>query len=92
MKKSLNIIFTMLVLLLLNSCSKENFVGIDKYSSSRGSVVLKISKTNAPPDVQQITALLTRLNYDSLQTNINALNDSLISFENVPTGKWHLRS
>ena len=39
---------------------------------------------------QQITAKLSRLNYDTLQASINAINDSLISFNNVPIGKWHL--
>jgi predicted GH43/DUF377 family glycosyl hydrolase len=67
-------------------------VGINNYDSTNGSVFLKISKSTIPSEVQVITAKLSRLNYDTLQASINATSDSLISFDNVPVGNWHLEA
>ena len=78
-------------LIFLNSCSNENLVGVSKDSKSKGSVALKINN-NAPSEVQQLTAFLSRSGYDTLETSISINNDSLnvLSFEAVPVGNWHL--
>jgi len=91
MRKLLSIILTIFTLLFMNSCSKERLVGINN-NSTNGSVFLKVSNSTIPFEVRVITARLSRLNYDTLQASINATNDSLISFDNVPVGNWHLEA
>ncbi len=92
MKTSILLKTFLIFFLILNGCSKESLVGVKKDDTSKGSIELKINKNAAPPEVQQITALLTRQDYDTLRTSIDVNNDSLniISFQNILIGGWHL--
>lgn len=89
-KKIFSILF--IFLLYLNGCSKESLVGINKDNPSQGSIALKINNNTAPSEVQQLTAYLTRPDYDTLESSIIINNDPLkvLSFENIPVGNWHL--
>ena len=91
MKKLISLTI-LLIFFLLNSCSKENLVGISNDNVSKGSIALNINKSTVPSGVQYITAYLTRQNYDTLRTSLEVNNDSLniISMQNVPIGSWHL--
>lgn len=82
-------ITTLIIIFLLNSCAKENLIGINEDVSAKGAIALKINENSIPPQVKQITAELSHLNLDTLRTCINVLNDSLnyITFENVQVGK-----
>ena len=83
-----------LILILFSlGCSNENLVGVNANSATRGSIALKIDKTSVPAGVQQITAELSRYNYDTLNTTISVSNDSLnvLSFKDVPIGEWLLK-
>jgi hypothetical protein len=75
-----------------NSCTKESLVGINSDNVSKGSLTLKINESSIPPGIQVITAVLSRLNFDSLKNNTGISGDSLnvVSFKSVPTGEWHL--
>jgi predicted GH43/DUF377 family glycosyl hydrolase len=90
--KILFFVIAMIITSLFAGCSKENLVGVNNSKTNTGGISLKINKEDVPSDVQQITAKLSRTNYDSLSATINVINDSLnvLSFENVPLGEWHL--
>lgn len=92
MKSSSLIKIFIILSLFLISCSQENLVGINSNNSQKGSIALKIDKTTTPPEVCQLTALLSRQGYDTLSSSINVGNDSLnvLTFENVPIGGWYL--
>ena len=85
-------IISVITIMVFNSCSNENLVGINTDNSSLGELALKIQTTSIPPEVQQIVAELSRFNYNTLSTSIDISSDSLniLSFNNVPIGKWHL--
>jgi len=87
-----DVIFLIISIIIFNSCSNENLVGINN-NSSNGTVLLKIQETSIPSDVYQIVAIMSHPNYDTLSTNVYISNDSLdtISFDDVPIGKWHLK-
>ncbi len=92
MKRKFYFVLSLFIILLFNSCSKNNLVGVNTPNLSDGSLMLKINKSAIPSDVQQITAELSRSGYDTLKTNANVIDDSLdyLSFEAVPIGEWHL--
>jgi len=77
---------------LLYSCSNENLVGVSKNNTSKGSVALKVVENTIPSEVQYLTAILTRQDYDTLTASIDVRNDSLniLTMQNVPMGNWHL--
>jgi predicted GH43/DUF377 family glycosyl hydrolase len=91
MKISHLIYFIFIVSILFTGCSKENLVGINS-SSSRGGVSLSIKKNDVPSGVKQITAILSRLNYDTLKISKDVFLDSVnvLSFQDVSSGEWHL--
>jgi predicted GH43/DUF377 family glycosyl hydrolase len=94
MKIEKNFIKVVLItFLIINGCSKENLVGINNSTLSKGSISLNLFKSDIPKGVQQINAELSRSNYDTLRTYIFVNNDSInvLSFESVPIGDWHLR-
>ncbi len=90
--KILLLLITLIISSLFVGCSKENLVGVKNSNTNTGRISLKIDKANVPSEVQQITAKLSRLNYDTLKTDINTVDDSLnvLSFEAIPAGEWHL--
>ena len=92
MKKLNFLIVFSIILFLLNGCSKESLVGVNSGNISKGSVELKINENSTPPEVQQLSAELSRLNYDTLKTSVNITNDSsnVLSFNSVPVGEWYL--
>jgi hypothetical protein len=53
---------------------------------------LQIDKENAPSNVVEVIAYLTRENYDSLSSSLNLLSESSadIIFQNIAVGEWHL--
>jgi predicted GH43/DUF377 family glycosyl hydrolase len=80
-------------IILFSSCSNENLTGIKTDNiSSKGSIALKIDKSTTPSGVQQLVAFLSHQNHDTLKTSIDVNNDSLslLTFENIPIGEWHL--
>lgn len=87
------IFFLIISILIFNSCSNENLVGINTISSSNGALTLKIQKTNIPVEVFQIIAELSRENHDTLRTDVYVSSDSLseLSFTKVLVGKWQLK-
>ncbi len=91
MKKSI-LIISLIAVLFFSNCTNDSLVGINSARTLRGGISLKFEKTNVPSEVQQLTAELSRSNYDTLRTNVNVFSDSLnmISFEAVPAGNWNL--
>ena len=91
-EKIIFFILSVATIIIFNSCSNENLVGIKTKSSSEGGIALKIQKTTIPSDVQQIIAELSRTNYVTLRASTSVSNDSLneLSFSSVPIGQWHL--
>ena len=91
MKSSIIISF-FLMLILAVGCSKDNVVS-SKSNNSQGSISFSIDKTNAPSNVVEVIAYLTRENYETLSGFLNLLSDSSadISFQSIPIGTWHLK-
>ena len=86
--------FTILFLSLsFVTCSNEESnipVATEKTS---GIISLKIDRLNAPANVEQVVAYLTREGFEPIIKPLNLLTDSTadITFEAIPVGVWHLK-
>ena len=91
MKKLLSLC-VILSLTIYFGCSNNLVSPPISNASNSGQVTLKISGNNAPSNVKQLTAILTRSGADTLVSNSNPLTDTTgeINFTNVPAGVWHL--
>ncbi len=80
-----------LLVLILTGCSRDSITSPQSNKTS-GQVSLQFDKVNAPKNVVNITAYLTRTGYDTLKGTLNLLNDSSadIFIQNIPAGQWHL--
>lgn len=93
MKKSIYSVLLLLPLLFL-SCSKENITTpIETQNSSKGKVLLKLDKANAPSAVSSVVAILSRAGYDTLSQSMNLKSDSTadLCFSNIAIGTWKLK-
>ena len=88
----LNII-AIVFLLFLAGCTKNSPTSPNQETSNNGSISLAFDKTNAPQNVVNIIAYLTRTNYDTLKGNLNLLSTSSadIKINDIPVGTWHLK-
>ncbi|MCL5030332.1 MAG: hypothetical protein M1480_15080 [Bacteroidetes bacterium] len=80
-----------IALLLFSSCSRDTITS-PQLNKTSGTVSLKFDKINAPQNVVNIIAYLSRAGYDTLKGNLNLLSDSSadILIQNIPAGQWHL--
>ncbi|HMU43975.1 MAG TPA: hypothetical protein PKA80_11800 [Ignavibacteriaceae bacterium] len=85
---------TLLILpLVFISCSKEDSNIPNATEKSSGILSLKIDRLNAPANVEQVVAYLTRQGFEPIINSLNLLTDSTadITFEAIPVGVWHLK-
>lgn len=83
-----------LVLLMFNSFScKKNQIIDSTDLNLNGKILLKIDKENAPENIVEITAYLTRDEFDTKIGNLNLISDNSadILLENIAVGLWNLR-
>lgn len=61
-------------------------------NSNAGNVSFSVNKTNAPAEVAEVIAYLTREGYDTLSSKLNLKTGAAaeISFSKVPSGFWHI--
>lgn len=93
MKKAF-VIFTLLfICIFFNSCKKEEINQPEEHQQKLGKLTLSIDKANAPKDVIEVLACLSREGYDTLKSSMNLLTDSTagILLNDVAVGKWHLK-
>lgn len=76
---------------LFSSCSKDTITS-PPLNKTTGTVSLQFDKINAPQNVVNIIAYLSRAGYDTLKGNLNLLSDTSadILIQNIPAGQWHL--
>lgn len=81
-----------LTLLFFAGCTKNSNIPTQPNQNKKGSILLKIDKTNAPENVVEVDANLTRTGYDPIFASLNLLSDTTaeITLSDIPAGDWHL--
>ena len=90
-----HIIFFSSVILIFSvlSCSQEEPTSPTQTNHEIGKLFLMIDKENAPSDVMEVIAVLSREGFDTLADSMNLLSGSSaeILFEDIHAGTWHLK-
>ncbi|MGE5847262.1 MAG: hypothetical protein ACM34O_11090, partial [Ignavibacteria bacterium] len=83
---------SILISILIISCSKDNVTQYNSGEEKTGGVFFKIDKEKAPSDVVEVIAYLNRENYDTLTASLDLINEESaeIIFQDIPVGEWHL--
>ena len=91
--RNLAILSSFLLILFFTSCNLNEPTSPNGDDQQSGKLFLKIDKANAPPEVFEVDAFLSREGFDTLTGSMNLLSDSTaeILFENINAGTWHLR-
>jgi predicted GH43/DUF377 family glycosyl hydrolase len=88
--KNLFFVLSLFSFIILLSCATEI---TNPKTEPTGKLVLKVDKQNAPANVVNVRAYLTRANYDPLISSLNLLADSTaeILLDDINAGIWHLK-
>lgn len=86
-----SVLILALTVLFLNGCLKST---ITRPSSEveKGSMSVKLDKTNAPQSIAVVNAYLSRSGYDTLKASLNLVSDTSANttIDSIPVGQWHL--
>lgn len=83
----------LIISLVFITCSSEDVNIPSTTEKSTGLISLKIDRVNAPANVEEVVAYLTREGFEPIIKSLNLLSDSTadITFEAIAVGVWHLK-
>lgn len=89
MKKSFLVL--VLMALSLSGCLKSTVMSPFS-DTAKGSVSLRLNKTNVPQGVSVVNAVLSRSGHDTLKASLDLVSDTSasITVDSITVGQWHL--
>lgn len=91
--KSIVVFFVFFVSVIFFSCKSDNPIENSTVSTSKGQILLKIDRTNAPSNIIEVSAKLTREGFPAIISTLNFLSDTSadLTMNAIPVGVWHLK-
>jgi len=82
----------LLATVIFYGCENDNQI-TSPNETSKGALVLKVDKQNAPASVVFVEATLSRSGFQPIYSQMNLLSDSTanLSLSDIPVGAWHLK-
>lgn len=90
--KNLSVFFFFLITVTFLGCNTDNPTENPSAMTSKGQVLLKIDRVNAPSNIFEITAELSRDGFSSVTSTLNFISDTTadLTLDAIQAGIWHL--